>query len=232
MAFDATVRAAAPYQIKRKKNLNTTRVILEKQDLREKVREKHIVSTFLFVLDTSGSLIIRNRMATVKAAMLSMLKTHYVKRDRVGLMTFDEDKIEIAIPPTRSTEQLSDVIDTLPVGYGTPLSAALMKVHDYLMPYTLKHSDERLHIVLITDGKATVSLSPDDDPVDEALKIAEKLKIPNSDWIVIDSGLGYTKNEVPSKLAKVLHGKFFLLDDLKLDNEFVKKRGEIKQTYY
>ncbi|MDD2626350.1 MAG: VWA domain-containing protein [Candidatus Methanomethylophilus sp.] len=218
IAFDATVRAAAPYQLRRRKP-GETGVRLEKQDLREKVREKHVSSTFLFLLDNSGSLIIRNRMAAVKAAIISMLSTHYVKRDRVGLMTFNEENIDLVLQPTRAIEQLNDIIDRLSVGQGTPLSEALIKVNEYMVPYTLKHPDEQCHIVLITDGKATVAMDPGADPVKEALHIAENMSIPGTDWIVIDSGLGFTKNEVPEELAKALRGRFFLLDDLKAEEK-------------
>ena len=192
---------------------------LEKQDIREKVRQKQISSTFLFLLDTSGSLIIRNRMSKVKAAMISMLSTHYVKRDRVGLMTFNEESIDLILQPTRAVEQLEPIIDAIAVGQGTPLSAALIKVYEYMMPYTLKHPDEKCHIVLITDGKATQAMDSYKDPIKEALEISKMVNIPNSDWIVIDSGLGYTKNDIPKMLAENLHGKFFLLDDLEVKDD-------------
>ncbi len=218
IAFDATVRAAAPYQRKRRAP-GETGVKLEKHDIREKVRQKQVSSTFLFLLDTSGSLIIRNRMSKVKAAMISMLSTHYVKRDRVGLMTFNEESIELILQPTRAVEQLEPIIDAIAVGRGTPLSAALVKVYEYMMPYTLKHPDEKCHIVLITDGKATQAMDSYRDPIEEALDISRNVNIPNSDWIVIDSGLGYTKNDIPKTLAENLHGKFFLLDDLEVKDD-------------
>ena len=218
IAFDATIRAAAPYQQKRQKP-GDGGVKLEKQDIREKVRQKQISSTFLFLLDTSGSLIIRNRMSKVKAAMISMLSTHYVKRDRVGLMTFNEERIDLILQPTRAVEQLEPIIDAIAVGQGTPLSAALIKVYEYMMPYTLKHPDEKCHIVLITDGKATQAMDSYKDPIKEALEISKMVNIPNSDWIVIDSGLGYTKNDIPKMLAENLHGKFFLLDDLEVKDD-------------
>ncbi|AGI48141.1 Mg-chelatase subunit ChlI [Thermoplasmatales archaeon BRNA1] len=231
IAFDATIRAAAPYQRARKQP-GEEGIKLEKQDLREKVREKQITSTFLFLLDTSGSLIIRNRMAKVKAAIESMLQTHYVKRDRVGLMTFNEEAIDLIMQPSRATEQLEQIIDKIAVGTGTPLSAALMKVYDYMLPYSIKHPDERCHIVLLTDGKATKALDFRKTPIEEALEISEHIDIPNADWIVIDTGLGYTKNDIPKTLAKNLHAKFFLLDDLQVpeDNTFNIWKGWSKEN--
>ncbi len=221
IAFDATVRAAAPYQKSRHEADPTPGVKLEKQDLREKVRQKQVSSTFLFLLDTSGSLIIRNRMSKVKASIISMLETHYVKRDRVGLMTFNEEQIELVLAPTRAIEQLEPIINNIAVGQGTPLSEALIRVYEYMMPYTLKHGDERCHIVLITDGKSTLALDSSKDPIKESIEIAEQVRIPNADWIVIDTGLGFTKNDAPKDLAKALRGRFFLLDDLEKKEDTV-----------
>lgn len=218
IAFDATIRAAAPYQ-RRRRTEEGDMIRLKRQDLREKVREKQISSTFLFLLDTSYSLTIRNRIARVKAAIISMLDTHYVKRDRVGLMTFNEHNIDLVMQPTRATDQLSQMIDGIRVGDGTPLSDALVRAYEYMTPYTIKHPDERCHIVLMTDGKATVAMKPGRNPVEEAIKIANELDIPESDWIVIDTGIGFTKNDIPKRLADALHGRFFLLDDLQADDE-------------
>lgn len=218
IAFDATIRAAAPYQ--RARGAIPGEVIdVRKSDIREKVREKEITSTFMFVIDNSGSILVDNALLKIKKAVNSMMATHYVKRDRVGLMTFNEKAIEVKLHPTRAIEQLSSAMTILDAGRGTPLSEMLSEVQNYFMPYTLKHPDERIHIVLITDGRATVAMERGKDPSEEALEIAENMDIPNTDWIVIDSGLSYTKNDVPAKLALALGGKYFLLDDLQVKDE-------------
>lgn len=214
VAFDATVRAAAPYQRSRHATGGYMAVILEKQDVREKVRQKNVSTTFFFVLDTSGSLLIRNRISKVKAAMKAMLETHYVKRDRVGLMTFNEKSIDVLLAPTRAVEQLESMVDGIEVGPGTPMSEALTKVYEYMRPYVTKHPDEKCHIVLVTDGKGTKPLEPGRDPIEESLEIARDVYIPNCDWIVIDTGLGFTKNDAPKEMAEALRGRFFLLDDI------------------
>lgn len=213
LAFDATVRAAAPYQTVR--NRTNGRIKIEKSDIREKVRTKHVEQTFLFIMDSSGSLLIRNRIAKVKAAIVSMLETHYVKRDRVGLMTFNDEKTEIVMRPTRAIDELSGTIDGIEIGCGTPLSAALVKCWEFVTNYRKNHPEEVMHIVLFSDGKATSSIDPEKNPEEEALGIASNLISENVDWIVIDSGLGYTKNDMPARLAEKLGGRFFLLDDLK-----------------
>ena len=227
LAIDATIRAAAPYQRVRGKKAGEGMKI-EKNDLREKIRTKHTEQTFIFMMDTSGSLIIRNRMAKVKAAIISMLETHYLKRDRVGLYTFNDEKTEILMPPTRAIDELSSTIDGIVVGCGTPLSKALIGVWDFIKGYQKKHPEEIVHIILFSDGKATTPLEEGNDPVEEALEIAEHLEKPNVDWTVIDSGLGSSKSDIPVKLAQKLKGRFFLLDDLQSKDTVSSMWGDSK----
>ncbi|MGM9582303.1 MAG: AAA family ATPase, partial [Phascolarctobacterium sp.] len=78
LAFDATIRAAAPFQKMREDNgcaLN-----IKPEDLRQKVREKRIGNTFLFAVDASGSMGARERMRAVKGAIFYMLQEAYQKR--------------------------------------------------------------------------------------------------------------------------------------------------------
>lgn len=215
IAIDATLRAAAPHQIERGSRNGTVRI--EKQDIREKIRTKHVEQTFYFMVDFSGSLIIRNRISTVKAAVLSMLRIHYQKRDRVGLMTFNEERMEEVMAPTRAVSEISKAVEKIEIGRGTPLSQALMACWSFVQNHTRKRPEEFIHIVLFTDGKATRSLDPERDPCEEALDIARRLKAENVDWIVVDTGLGTTKSDMPEKLADVLGGRYFLLDDLRSD---------------
>ncbi len=219
LAFDATVRAAAVYQTKRHNAIDSDMaVIIEKQDMRERVREVKSSSTFMFAVDTSGSLIIRNRMMAVKGAILSLLKQHYVKRDRVGFMTFNSTAIQVPLPPTRSVECIYNLLDNLPVGRRTPLSSALLYLNEYMSVYTKKYKDERCYVILVTDGNSNVCLDPDDevtDPVEEALSIAEKIRIPNVNWIVIDSENSYSMTHNALRLTKSLRGSYYTLEDLK-----------------
>ncbi len=228
LALDATIRAAAPYQTVRERPGG--RLKIERQDLREKVRTRHTEQTFLFLLDNSGSLIIRNRMSKVKAAMLSMLETHYVKRDRVGLITFNEENIEVVLSPTKAVDELSQMIDGIKVGRGTPLSAALMVCWNFVNTHRKKHPEQIIHVILITDGKSTKALDENKDPCEESLEIASNLRMPNLDWTVIDSGLGASKSDMPERLATELDGRFFLLDDLQT-NDKDKNIWHVGQTY-
>ncbi len=212
IAIDATIRAAAPHQFSRQHEEG--KVKITKDDIREKVRTKHVENAFYFMLDASGSLVIRNRIGKTKAAILSMLELHFAKRDRVGLMTFNEKRIEEVMPPTRAVEHLSDAITNISVDTGTPLSQAFMECWRFVKSYRKKHPEAFIHIVLFSDGRATQSINPDIDPCEEALEIAKHLHEENVDWIVVDTGLGTSKSDMPMYLAQNLGGRLFMLDDL------------------
>ncbi len=215
MAFDATVRAAAPYQ--RSRRHDGLAVSIEKQDIRTKVRERRSGCTILFLVDASGSLGVRRRMAAVKGAVLSMLRDSYVKRDRIGLMAFRRDSAELVLPPTRSVEYSYRKLEELPTGGKTPLGQALATVSDFMTSYSRSHPGESCYIVLITDGRANVPLREGADANQEVERLAEGLSIPQVKWIVVDASTGFVRFDNAERLAKALEGTYFRLEDLDAD---------------
>lgn len=214
LAIDATIRAAAPYQRKRRLELQTDRVVLEKSDLREKIREKRRACLFMFMVDNSGSLIVRGRMRAVKASILSLLATHYVRRDSVAVMTFNETQIGMAQPPTRSVGCIKSLLDNLSVGKKTPLSEALVYADQYLSIYGRKHPGDQLFGILLTDAIANIPLNEDNDPFEEAIAIAGRMNAPVA-WIVVDTAANPAEDSKGVKLAHALHAAYYRMDDLR-----------------
>lgn len=215
VAFDATVRAAAPYQ--RCRDHNGMSISIEKQDIRRKVRERRSGCTILFLVDASGSLGVRKRMTAVKGAVLSMLRDSYVKRDRIGMMAFRRDSAELILPPNRSVEYSYRKLEELPTGGKTPLGQALITVSEYMTSYSRAHQGESCYIVLITDGRANVPVHEGSDANDEVRKLARDLAIPQVEWIVVDASTGYIRFDNAEVLARELEGTYFRLEDLNAD---------------
>ena len=215
IAFDATVRAAAPYQ--RSRDHSELAINIQKQDVREKVREMRAGCTILFLVDASGSLGVRRRMSAVKGAVLSMLRDSYVKRDRIGMMAFRRDSAELVLPPTRSVEYSYRKLEEMPTGGKTPLSEALVTVNGYMTSYSRSHVGEMCYIVLITDGRANVPLQEGADANGEVLRLAEDMAIPQVRWIVIDASAGFIRFDNAERLARALGGTYFRLEDLNAD---------------
>ena len=215
IAFDATIRAAAPYQ--KVRHSDDLSLVIESQDIRMKVRERRSGCTLLFLVDASGSLGVRKRMSTVKGAILSMLRDSYVKRDRIGLMAFRRDSAEMILPPTKSVEYSYKCLEELPTGGKTPLGEALIRVNEYMTAYARCHIGERCYIILLTDGRANVPLQEGMNANEEVQKMAEDMSIPHVKWIVVDASASFPHFDNAERLAEKMGARYFRLEDLDAD---------------
>ena len=104
IAFDATIRAAAPHQIDREaeKNERNVAYAIQRQDLHRKIRVKKTANLIMFVVDASWSMAAAERMTATKGAIMSLLTDAYQRRDRVGLIVFQKDRATLVLPPTNS----------------------------------------------------------------------------------------------------------------------------------
>ena len=224
IALDATLRAAAPYQVYRCKeqgNNDNLAVFIKKEDLREKVREKRVGNFILFLVDASGSMGARARMVASKGAILSLLLDAYQKRDHVAMVSFRNRKATVNLPPTSSIERAAKLMEELPVGGRTPLSAGLIKGFDLIRIHLLKDPGSRPVFIIITDGKANAALG-DGKPVDEAFGFASKMAFEERvKYVVVDTEpSGIVTFGLAGKLSSVLGADYFKIEDLKA-NELV-----------
>lgn len=117
LAFDATVRAAAPFQ--RQRQVERARrnhaLVVARHNLQRKVRVRRAANLVLFVVDTSWSMASSQRIETAKGAVLSLLHDTYRRRDRVGMITFRGQDAEVVLPPTSSVELAPFVLQDIPV---------------------------------------------------------------------------------------------------------------------
>lgn len=170
LAFDATLRAAAPYQIKREHD--KTALTLKKSDLREKVRVRRSSNLVLFVVDASWSMAVAERMEATKGAIMSLLTDAYQRRDRVGLVVFNKNDANMVLPPTNSVHLARKALADIAVGGKTPLSAGLLMAYDVFRKEANLHPDVIPLMILLTDGAGNVSMS-DLPPQEEAHRIAK-----------------------------------------------------------
>ncbi|MBU0991449.1 MAG: putative cobaltochelatase [Proteobacteria bacterium] len=218
VALDATLRAAAPYQIHRSYERNGLAVCLKPEDIREKIREKRIGNFLLFIVDASGSMGARGRMAASKGAIMSLLMDAYQKRDKVGMLSFRKDEAFVNLPPTSSIELAARLLKEMPVGGRTPLSAGLVKGYEIIRNYLLREPSARPIVLIITDGKSNVSLG-DRKPVDEALLLASKMGADDRvQYVVVDTEEnGLVRFGLAKRLANETSAAYFKIDDLKAD---------------
>jgi magnesium chelatase subunit D len=201
LAIDATVRAAAPMQKERGRKPGE-RLLLERDDLRQKVRERKVGNLIVFVVDASASMDAEQRMAATKGAILSLLQDAYVRRDRVAVVIFKNRTAEVVLRPTSSVSLARRRLEKLSVGGTTPLTHGLMAGYKVVKTELLRDPTIRPLLVLISDGRGNISMFKE-EPLVEAQKVAAMIEAEEIDALVIDSARDYSHLPSVQHLARV-----------------------------
>jgi magnesium chelatase subunit D len=208
----ATVQAAAPHQ--RDRGRTGPGLLVRREDLRHAVREGREGNLVLFVVDASGSMAARRRMAAVSGAVLSLLRDAYQRRDKVGLISFRGGTAELLLPPTSSVPTARVRLDRLRTGGRTPLADGLLRAHRVLAAERLRDPKRRPLLVLLTDGRATVPLRPGGDPVHDSLRAAGLLAGAGVASVVVDCESGPVRLGLAARLAVAAGGPSITVDEL------------------
>jgi magnesium chelatase subunit D len=155
-------------------------------DLRGKRRERKVGNLILVVLDASASMETQRRMVATKGAVLSLLRDAYVKRDRVGLISFRDSVAEVVVPPTGSASLAAMQLTWLASGGTTPLSIGMFAAIKTLETEQVRDPGRKPLLVLITDGRANVAYFGG-EPLDEAVRIGKMIKKKSVTSLVIDT---------------------------------------------
>jgi magnesium chelatase subunit D len=190
----ATLRAAATRGSRR----------VEKTDLREAVHVGREANLVLFVVDASGSMAARQRMRTVKTAVLSLLRDAYQRRDKVGMITFRGADAQAVLEPTTSHEVGVARLRDLRTGGRTPIAAGLRAAVRTLAAERRRDPHRRPLLVLVTDGRATAGADP--------LTVVPALA--GTSAVVVDCESGPVRLGLARRLAAALDADHIPLDAL------------------
>ena len=208
----ATIRAAAPHQVSRGR-LPDERLRLATPDLRLAVTAGRESNLVLLVVDASGSMAARRRMAAVKAAALSLLLDAYQRRDKVGLITFRGTQATLALPPTSSIDTAARRLEDLPSGGRTPLAEGLLCAAETLRLERIRDPRRRPLLVLVTDGRATHG----PDAVGRSRLVADQLRRTGVASLVIDCESGRMSLGLAHTLSVHLGGQHVTVDEVGAD---------------
>ena len=218
LAFDATIRTAAPFQRRRSAERAQRKVafVVKRHDMQKKVRVRRASNLVLFVVDASWSMAAAERMEATKGAIISLLHDAYQRRDQVGLVVFQREEARVVLPPTSSVELAQRALRDIPVGGKTPLSAGLLAAYRVCTLAQRRDPETKPLIIILTDGAGNVSVTGM-PPQEEAGRMALMIKDSHLRTIVVNMEHPAFDRGLAQQLANALGGPCYALPELKAD---------------
>jgi len=154
IALEPTIRAAAPYQLARKKpNLS---VVIKPQDIRIKMREYRAPFSIIILVDLSLSMI--SSIVNLGKAITTLHQNAFRRRDRVGLVVFKGNDAFVLQEPTTNVELVVKKLWTAGVSDFTPMAKGMLKACRVLRLEKQRNKDSVQMLIVLSDGIANVPL--------------------------------------------------------------------------
>ncbi|MDP1850679.1 MAG: VWA domain-containing protein [Solirubrobacteraceae bacterium] len=162
--------------------------------LREHVRAGREATLVCLVVDASGSMGARRRLARVKGALLALLRDAYTRRDRVAVIAFRDSTAQLLVAPGAPLALAAAALRGLPTGGRTPLAAGLDAAELLIRRETLREPGRRAIAVVLTDGRVC-------DPAGEIPRAAARLGRAAAATHVVDTEDGPVRLGLAAALA-------------------------------
>ena len=203
----ATVLAAAEHAE------GAGRLRLQPADVRRAVREGREGNLVIFVVDASGSMAARDRMAAVSGATLSLLRDAYQRRDKVAVITFRAQEARLLLPPTTSAHIAGRRLSRFDTGGQTPLAEGLLAARELVVREKVRDRARRPLVVVLTDGRANAGR----DPLGRSRSAAALLVAEGTAAVVVDCETSYVRLGLAQQLAAQLGAPSVRLEQLRAD---------------
>jgi magnesium chelatase subunit D len=189
------------------------RLRLAPADLRRSIREGREGNLVIFVVDASGSMAARDRMAAVGGATMSLLRDAYQRRDKVAVITFRGQDAQVLLPPTSSVHIAGRRLARFDTGGKTPLAQGLLAARDVVVREKTRDRARRSLVVILTDGRATGG----PDPLGRTKTAAAMLVAEGAAAVVVDCETSYVRLGLADLLASQLGAPSVRLAELRAD---------------
>jgi magnesium chelatase subunit D len=183
-------------------------------DIRRAVREGREGNLVIFVVDASGSMAARDRMAAVSGAALSLLRDAYQRRDKVAVITFRHSDARLLLPPTSSAHIAGRRLARFDTGGRTPLAEGLLAARELIVRERARDRARRPLVVVLTDGRATAG----PDPLGRSRIAASRLVAEGAAAVVVDCETSYVRLGLAGQLARQLGAPTIRLEQLHADH--------------
>jgi magnesium chelatase subunit D len=183
-------------------------------DVRRAIREGREGNLVIFVVDASGSMAARDRMAAVSGATLSLLRDAYQRRDKVAVITFRQQEARLLLPPTSSAHIAGRRLSRFDTGGKTPLAEGLLAARELVVRERARDFARRPLVVVLTDGRATAG----PDPLGRSRIAAARLVAEGVATVVVDCETSYVRLGLATQLARQLGAPAVRLEQLHADH--------------
>ncbi|MCW2651824.1 MAG: Mg-chelatase subunit ChlI [Mycobacterium sp.] len=183
-------------------------------DVRRAIREGRESNTVIFLVDASGSMAARDRMAAVSGATVSLLRDAYQRRDKVAVIVFRGNSARVLLPPTSSVHIASARLAQFDIGGTTPLAEGLLAARDMVTRERVRDPARRCLVVVLTDGRATGG----PDPLGRARVAGRRLAAARTAAVVIDCETSWVRLGLAQELAGYLGAPSVRLAQLRADS--------------
>jgi magnesium chelatase subunit D len=183
-------------------------------DVRRAVREGREGNLVIFVVDASGSMAARDRMAAVSGATLSLLRDAYQRRDKVAVITFRHREARLLLPPTSSAHIAGRRLARFDTGGKTPLAEGLLAARELIVRERARDRARRPLVVVLTDGRATAG----PDPLGRSRIAAKRLVAEGAAAVVVDCETSFVRLGLAEQLARQLGAVAIRLEQLHADS--------------
>jgi magnesium chelatase subunit D len=190
------------------------RLRLEPGDVRRAIREGREGNLVIFVVDASGSMAARDRMAAVSGATLSLLRDAYQRRDKVAVITFRAQEARLILPPTTSAHIAARRLSRFDTGGRTPLAEGLLAARELVVREKVHDRSRRPLVVVLTDGRANAGR----DPLGRSRSAAALLAAERAAAVVVDCETSYVRLGLAQQLAAQLGAPSVRLEQLRDDH--------------
>jgi magnesium chelatase subunit D len=183
-------------------------------DVRRAIREGREGNLVIFVVDASGSMAARDRMAAVTGATLSLLRDAYQRRDKVAVITFRQLQARLLLPPTSSAHIAGRRLARFDTGGKTPLAEGLLAARELIVRERARDRARRPLVVVLTDGRATAG----PDPLGRSRIAAARLLAEGAAAVVVDCETSHVRLGLAHQLARQLGAPAVRLEQLHADH--------------
>ena len=189
-----------------------TGTLVTEDDLRAAQRIGQESNLVVFVVDLSGSMTARRRLAAVSELCVDLLRDSYTRRDRVAVVVARGSRASLVVPPTKSVDIAVRCLADVRTGGRTPLAEGLLAAAEVIERSRRSEPDRRPLLVVLTDGRATAGA----DAAGRARRAAGHIARRGVDSVVVDCEQGMVRLGMAAQLAAHLSADLVAIDDLSL----------------